>query len=78
MRSMQYGPRAAKDEANNLVFSERFMRAYKNNLDVEAAEQGTKFQFFNGPHGGGKKLVVVRVDSDLGLRHTFVVTAKEQ
>lgn len=78
MRSMQYGPRASKDGANNLVFSELFMTAYKNNLDVSNAEPGTKFQFFNGPHGGGKKLVVVRVDSDLGPRDTFVVTAKEQ
>lgn len=70
MRSMQYGPTATKDAANNFVFSERFMRAYKHNLELDA-EEGTEFQFVNGPQGGALKLIVVSIDDG-------VVTARKK
>ncbi len=76
MRSMQYGPTATKDAANNFVFSGAFMRAYRHNLDpdlkIDAAE-GTEFQFVNGPQGGGLKLVVVSIDANDGA-----VTARKK
>lgn len=57
MRSMKYGPTSTRDNAGNFIFSEVFMKAYKHNL-VDRHE-GTEFQFFNGPQGGGLKLIVV-------------------
>lgn len=65
MRSMQYGPTSTRDANNNFVFSGEFMRAYKHNLEL-GAELGTEFQFFNGPQGGGLKLVVISINANDG------------
>lgn len=65
MRSVKYGPTATKDAANNFVFSGTFMRAYKHNLELDA-EEGTEFQFSNGPQGGGLKLIMISINVNDG------------
>ena len=66
MLSMQYGPTAQKDEAQNWIFTQEILKAYKNDLEGRT-DPGDEFQFFNGPHGGGRKFVVVTVgDFEIG------------
>lgn len=62
---MKYGPSSTRDDAGNFVFSKLFMEAYKHNLKLFPVKE-TEFQFFNGPQGGGLKLIVVSIDFKTG------------
>lgn len=79
MKSMNYGPTARKDAANNWIFTNKILAAYKNDLpgiagvkrfhDPTAEEEfgveaGVEFQFTNGPYGGGRKFVIIAVTED--------------
>jgi hypothetical protein len=61
MLSRQEGPIAKRDEARNWIFTEEIFKAYKHDLPTKLDEiqPGLKFQFFNGPYGGGRKFEVV-------------------
>jgi len=63
MLSMQYGPTAERDEARNWIFTNEVVIAYKNDLDDDEVV-GRKFQFFNGPYGGGRKFEIVQITDE--------------
>ena len=60
MLARQEGPTARRDEARNWIFTNDVMIAYKNDLDDDEVV-GRKFQFFNGPYGGGRKFEIVQI-----------------
>lgn len=69
-------PTARKDAARNWLFTADVLGYYKVDLgDPAVAEPGDRFEFWNGPYGGGRKFEVVRTvieDDD-----TMTVVAKE-